>query len=111
MHTLLRLAVVSFALSAAASAQTADHSHMDMSGMPHSTPSPTVQKEIDAVAAAVRPLGNANAAATAGFHPVFGWIPTMGVHWVNRPLMTKAGQNDRATPSNLMFSRIDGRDS
>lgn len=111
MHTVIRLSIISLALSAAASAQTVDHSHMNMDGAGHPVPSPSVQKEIDAVAAAVRPLGSAAAACGAGFRPVFGWIPTMGVHWVNRPLMTKDSQNDRTRPSNLMFSRIDGRDS
>ncbi|MEP6989511.1 MAG: hypothetical protein ABJA80_01175 [bacterium] len=66
--------------------------------------------EIAAVAKAVRPLGTTEAARAAGFSPVFGWIPTMGEHWVNRPAMRNK-PTDMLAPDNLMFSRIGGRDS
>jgi hypothetical protein len=59
----------------------------------------------------MRPLGDESAASAAGFHPVFGWIPTMGVHWIDRALMQKNKQTDRTTPSQLMFSKIGGKDS
>src|SRR5207253_437932 len=92
-------------------AQTMDHAHMNMGDKQSTVPSPAAQKQIAAVEAAVRAVGTEAAATSDGFQPVFGWIPTMGVHWVKRPLMTKAMQSDRAAPSNLMFSKINGRDS
>jgi hypothetical protein len=42
---------------------------------------------------------------------VFGWIPTMGEHWVARALMMNGRQTDRLKPSQLMFTKIGGRDS
>lgn len=85
-----------------------------MRGMHHhrATPlTPQVKREINGVVKAIIPLGAPGAAAAAGFYPTFGWIPTMGEHWVARGLMMNGRQTDRATPSQLMFSRIGGRDS
>jgi hypothetical protein len=87
----------------------------DMAGM-HHVHAPTVvtaatQRQIDGVVKAIRPLGAPGAAAAAGFQPAFGWIPTMGEHWVARGLMMNGRQTDRATPSQLMFSKVAGRDS
>jgi hypothetical protein len=75
------------------------------------TLSPKAQAQIDSVEYATLKLGAPGAAKAAGFHPVFGWIPTMGVHWVDRAMMTKDKQADRANPANLMFSKINGKDS
>lgn len=91
-------------------------SHDDMAGMPMHDQSAqplsaAARKEIDSVARQAAPLATTAAAASAGFHPVFGWIPTMGEHWVDRALMTRDKQLDRSAPANLMFSKIDGRDS
>jgi hypothetical protein len=44
-------------------------------------------------------------------HSAFGWIPTMGVHWVSRQQMMNGRQTDRTKPSQLMFSKIAGKDS
>lgn len=91
-------------------------SHDDMAGMDmhdhaaHAL-SATAQKQIDSVARRAAPLATTAAAANAGFRPVFGWIPTMGEHWVDRALMTRDKQLDRGAPANLMFSKIGGRDS
>jgi hypothetical protein len=90
------------------------HEHDGMAGMHHDgaiAVSAKAQKEIDSVEHATVKLGAPGAATAAGFHPVFGWIPTMGEHWVDRALMTKDKQVDRSTPSNLMFSKIAGKDS
>ena len=90
------------------------HDHGDMAGMHDLKPavvSPTARRQIDSVAKAITPLGAPGAAASSGFRPVFGWIPTMGVHWVDRTLMSKDKQTDRKSPANLMFSKIAGRDS
>lgn len=91
-------------------------SHDDMAGMnmDHHAAAPlsaAARKEIDSVARHAAPLATTAAAASAGFHPVFGWIPTMGEHWVDRALMTKDKQRDLGDPANLMFSKIGGRDS
>jgi hypothetical protein len=71
----------------------------------------TVQRQIDSVVKATLRLGAPGAAATAGFQPAFGWIPTMGEHWIARGLMMNGRQTDRAKPSQLMFSKIAGKDS
>ena len=83
-----------------------------MAGMDHGTTvSAKAKSEIDSVTKATLPLGATGAAASAGFQPVFGWIPTMGVHWVDETRMVKAKQSNIAAPDNLMFSRIAGKDS
>lgn len=83
-----------------------------MNGMHQpSAVSPAARHQIDSVAVAVVPVATTAAASAAGFKPVFGWIPTMGVHWVDRARMVKDAQADRKAPSNLMFSRIAGKDS
>jgi len=61
----------------------------------------TARKQVDSVAGRAAPLATTAAAANAGFHPVFGWIPTMGEHWVDRALMTKDKQLELGAPSNL----------
>jgi hypothetical protein len=85
-----------------------------MAGMHHDAPtvvSAATRREIDSVAKAVLPLGAPGAAANAGFRPAFGWIPTMGEHWVSRAQMVNGRQTNRAAPSQLMFSKIAGKDS
>jgi hypothetical protein len=69
------------------------------------------RKQIDSVAKAVNSLATTSAASGAGFRPVFGWIPTMGVHWVAGGQMMNGRQANVKTPSQLMFSTINGRDS
>lgn len=91
-------------------------SHDGMAGMAmhdHTTQplSATAKTQIDSVAKRAALLATTAAAANAGFHPVFGWIPTMGEHWVDRALMTKDKQLELRAPANLMFSKIGGRDS
>lgn len=86
----------------------------DMLGMHHDAPaalSAAARRQIDSVVKGLVPLGAPGAASNAGFHPTFGWIPTMGEHWVSRPQMVNGRQTNRATPSQLMFSKIAGRDS
>ncbi|HWJ16798.1 MAG TPA: hypothetical protein VNS10_23840 [Gemmatimonadaceae bacterium] len=95
-------------------AQTGDMSGMH--GMHHAgaAPAPVSQKarrEIDSVAKAVSGLSSMTAAEKNGFQPRFGWIPTMGVHLVSRQKMMNGRQTDRTAPSQLMFSKINGRDS
>ena len=68
-------------------------------------------EETGKVQSATRSLGSPAAAQAAGFAPVFGWIPTMGVHWVNNERMAKAKNVQLTEPPQLMFSPIGGRDS
>lgn len=85
-----------------------------MAGMDHAAMGPVsakAQREIADVVKATQSLEAESAAATAGFKPVFGWIPTMGVHWVDESRMAKEKQSNLATPNNLMYSKINGRDS
>ena len=93
--------------------QTPAHQHHDMAGMDHAAKgvSAAAQREIAGVAKATQALGDPTAAAAAGFKPVFGWIPTMGVHYVDDSRMAKDKQSDLVAPNNLMFSKINGRDS
>jgi hypothetical protein len=111
-RNLARILLASVAAAAPLTAQS--HDHDDMAGMRGMTPSalsPKARREIDSVAKSVAGLGAPGAAASAGFRPVFGWIPTMGEHWIDRALMSKDKQADRRAPSNLMFSKIGGKDS
>jgi hypothetical protein len=114
--TLAMCVVAAMCVLAAAPLTAQGHDHSTMPGMPgmhhaSTTVTPKAHAEIDSVERATVPLGAAGAARAAGFHPVFGWIPTMGVHWIDRALMQKDKQLDRATPSQLMFSKIGGKDS
>ena len=104
--------LVSIAAPVLSSAQSA-HAQDTMAGMHHPAPVTTVaaKAEIAKVAKGVAPLGTRAAARQSGFAPAFGWIPTMGEHWVNRAGLGAGSPTDRMAPNNLMFSRIDGRDS
>ena len=89
-----------------------------MPGMSHdmhheaaTTVSPKARKQIDSVAKAVSAFGTTTAASSSGFRPAFGWIPTMGVHWVAGGQMMNGRQANVKAPSQLMFSKINGRDS
>lgn len=95
-------------------AQGSGHAHGGMAGTPNSSPptvSPAARKEIARVTQALQPLGSTDSATAAGFRAVLGWIPTMGVHWVNPVRMLAGSRFDAVAPSQLMFSKIDGRDS
>lgn len=61
----------------------------------------TLQEDISA-------LSTPEAAKAAGFSPVLGDIPGMGVHWVHPARMIDPV--DINVPDNLMFASIDGRD-
>lgn len=105
-------------LATALAAQGSDMVNMPgMAGMHHGAhvsavaTSALARRQIDSVVAALRPLGTTRAASIAGFRPAFGWIPTMGVHWVRAGQLLNGRQTDRAQPSQLMFSPIAGHDS
>jgi hypothetical protein len=112
LTALAPLAIGSVAAPRALAAQGMDHD--DMPGMHHGAPikvSAEARHQIDSVEQSAIRYQATTSAAAAGFHPVFGWIPTMGVHWIDRQRMSKEQQLDRNAPSQLMFSKIGGRDS
>ncbi|HXT16050.1 MAG TPA: hypothetical protein VN706_10510 [Gemmatimonadaceae bacterium] len=84
---------------------------MDMHHHSNAPLSATAKRQIDSVALAAARLAAPTAATAAGFRPVFGWIPTMGVHYVAMNRMVKSEQSTLGDPSNVMFSRIAGKDS
>ena len=108
-----RLLLSTCLIAAPLHAQSTAHTHDGMAGMERTSTvvSAAAQREVDRVAKALLPLAAANAAQSAGFQPVLGWIPTMGVHWVNQERMLGGSRFDMVAPSQLMFSKIDGRDS
>lgn len=56
-------------------------------------------------------LSTTDSAKAAGFNPMFGWIPTMGTHWVNPRIMMVDRKVAKASPSQVMFSPIDGKET
>jgi|1186.fasta_scaffold06335_2 hypothetical protein len=66
-------------------------------------------EQIHEVDSAVAPIATVDAARSAGFGPVFGWIPTMGTHWVNQMRMFGGARFDLTSPSQLMFSPVNGK--
>src|SRR5690348_3229142 len=101
MHARRSATAISLALLSAASA----------AAQTTSSPTPTARAQIQQVIDATRPLATRTAAHAAGFDPVLGWVPTMGVHYVNDVRMATAKSFDMKQPDNLMFSPIAGRDS
>ncbi|HWV56489.1 MAG TPA: hypothetical protein VNZ57_03360 [Longimicrobiales bacterium] len=70
--------------------------------------SPADSARLAAVHAAVAHLATPEAARAAGFQPVFGNIPTMGVHWVH-PGRTRDGVVLEA-PDHLLFAPWGGEE-
>lgn len=90
------------ALPGAIAAQ--DHRHHDAT-----TISPEVAEQIRGIARAIEGLATPESAGAAGFNPVFGWIPTMGTHWVSAARMLSGKRFDPEAPPQLMFSPIGGK--
>jgi hypothetical protein len=74
-------------------------------------PSAAALAQVRRVEQATRVVATAAAAQAAGFQPVLGWLPTMGVHWVNDARMLTGQHFDLEHPAQLMFSPVGGRDS
>ena len=72
---------------------------------------PTARKQIDDVVKQSAHYASVDSAKANGFNPVFGWLPTMGTHWVNPSLLFDRNKLTIATPSNLMFSPMHGKDT
>jgi hypothetical protein len=69
------------------------------------------QAQINDVAKALRSLSSPQLANDQGFAPVLGWVPTMGVHWVNDARMVDGKNFDALLPDQLMFSRVNGKET
>jgi hypothetical protein len=67
------------------------------------------RQEIKVVDSAVATVATPDAARSQGFGPVLGWIPTMGTHWVNQGRMFAGKGFDLTSPSQLMFSPVNGK--
>jgi hypothetical protein len=80
----------------------------------HPAPGPVpaaALEQIKQIQELTRPLGSPAAADSAGFRPVFGWIPTMGTHYVSPARMLSGNRFDPKAPPQLMFSPIDGKET
>jgi len=66
------------------------------------------RRQMSSLQQQISPLSTPEAAKAAGFMPVLGDIPGMGVHWVHAARM--GDPVDVNAPDNLMFASIDGRD-
>jgi len=75
------------------------------------TLSAKAREEIREVDSAAATLATPEAARSAGFGPVLGWIPTMGTHWVNQGRMFAGKQFSLTSPSQLMFSPVNGKET
>lgn len=70
--------------------------------------SPAAMEQIRALEQALGPIRDSETAQAAGFMPVFGWIPTMGTHWVSAARMMSGKRFESGDPPQLMFSSIGG---
>ncbi len=113
--SLAALGVAAFAVGA--DAQAPDHVHSHAGGPVSCTTltSPpweglptTDQNRIDSVQSAVLSLRSTDAAYAAGYRPLLGDIPTMGVHWV-RPGSARDAIDVRE-PDHLLFAPFDGEE-
>jgi hypothetical protein len=73
--------------------------------------SATAQRQIHDVEQATAKLASTDSAQANGFGPVFGWIPTMGTHWVSGQRMLAGKVFTLDAPSQLMFSRVNGKNT
>ncbi|MGH7460827.1 MAG: hypothetical protein ACREMA_07340 [Longimicrobiales bacterium] len=69
------------------------------------------RQQIKEVEKAALSIASPLAANDAGFAPVLGWVPTMGVHWVNEVRAADGRPFELTAPDQLMFSRINGRET
>jgi len=71
----------------------------------------TAQQQIREAQQATKRYASLDSARADGFGPVFGWIPTMGTHWVSGQRMLAGKGFTLASPSQLMFSRVNGKET
>jgi hypothetical protein len=105
-----KLIVASLLLSASSALAQHDDHHADDHRVDAALAA-RVASEVAQVESAVKPLASTASAQAAGFHAALGWIPTMGTHWINTPRMMTGKHFELTNPSQLMFSRVGGKDS
>jgi len=88
-----------------------DHNHAPSGHTMPPAATAKAQQQIKDVQKATEPLASTDGARTNGFMPVFGWIPTMGTHWVNGPRMLTGRGAALEQPSQLMFSPMNGKET
>ena len=99
----MRLSIVLVSLCVSAGVLSAQ------SAQPSPSVTPAALSQIQQARQATTAVASMDSARAAGFSPIFGWIPTMGTHWVSAP-RTLSGKNATIDkPSQLMFSPIDGK--
>jgi hypothetical protein len=72
---------------------------------------PKAMEQIRQVEKDMMAVASTDSARAAGFNPMFGWIPTMGTHWVNPRIMMVDRKVAMAKPSQIMFSPIGGKET
>ena len=89
-------------------AQSSSHQH-------HGAPavSAVAQRQIQEVENASRAYDTPERAKAAGFEAALGWVPMMGTHWVHGPRMLEGRRANvsLASPSQLMFSPVNGKET
>src|SRR5437870_12991373 len=73
--------------------------------------SSTAAKQLEEVKALASRYATRDSARAAGFALAFRWLPTMGEHWLNEPRMFNGNHFDMLAPPQLMYSRIDGKET
>ena len=68
-------------------------------------------EQVREVAKLAERWGSEDSARAAGFVPALGWFPFMGTHWVHRVGVLMGKSTSHLEPSQLMFSRINGRET
>jgi hypothetical protein len=120
----LAVAVLAFSVPASAQAQAADHQHAD-GAAPHDHANPIVsctdlatppwtglpeadRQRIASLQEGLADLSTPEAALAAGFSPLAGEVPGMGVHYISDE---RTGNGVRADePDHLLFSKVDGEE-
>ena len=107
-------------LSCSATAFAQDHGHGHGHGHAHMGPTVSCtdmatppwaglpdsdRKQVATLQKELAPLSTPEAAIAAGFNPVLGDIPGMGVHYINIGLAMRGKDLDANTPDQLLFSQ------
>ncbi len=94
-----------------------DHAHMgpvvsctDLATPPWTGLPDTDREQVATLRQELASLSTPEAAKAAGFNPVLGDIPGMGVHYVNITRAMRGKNLDVNTPDQLLFASIDGQD-
>jgi hypothetical protein len=97
-------------LSSRLAAQTHDHGAHGKSPAPPDWAglSERARAQLKELQASVASMATPDAAKAAGFRPVLGLIPTMGVHWVNPSRVRDRAHFDLGKPDHLMFAPVNG---